>query len=122
MLASLDLRNFKSWREAKIDFARITGLFGTNSSGKSSLIQFLLMLKQTREERDRATVLQLNGPYVELGFFSDIINDGDTSKRLQWYLRFRRPRHLVVIDATGSKAAVAPSSEVFGLSVRILIV
>jgi len=119
LLASLDLGNFKSWREAKIDFTRITGLFGTNSSGKSSLIQFLLMLKQTREERDRATVLQLNGPYAELGQFSDIINDGDTSKRLQWTLRFRRPKHLVVIDATGSKTAVAPSSEVFGLSSEV---
>ena len=81
MLDALDLRNFKAWREAKIDFAGITGLFGTNSSGKSSLIQFLLMLKQTREERDRATVLQFNGPYVELGQYSDIINGGDTRKR-----------------------------------------
>ncbi len=119
MLASLDLRNFKSWREAKIDFARITGLFGTNSSGKSSLIQFLLMLKQTREERDRATVLQLNGPYAELGQFSDIINDGDTGKRLQWALRFRRPRSLSLIDSTGSKTAIAASSEVFGLSSEV---
>jgi recombinational DNA repair ATPase RecF len=66
VLEALDLRNFKAWRQAKIDFSGITGLFGKNSSGKSSLIQFLLMLKQTREERDRATVLQLNGPYAEL--------------------------------------------------------
>jgi predicted ATPase len=119
LLASLDLRNFKAWREAKIDFARITGLFGTNSSGKSSLIQFLLMLKQTREERDRATVLQLNGPYAELGQFSDIIQNGDTSKHLQWALQFRRAKSLTLTDATGSRAAVAASGEVFGLSSEV---
>jgi predicted ATPase len=120
MLDSLDLRNFKSWRQAKLDFARITGLFGTNSSGKSSLIQFLLMLKQTREERDRATVLQLNGPYVELGQFSDFINGGDIGKRLQWDIRFRRENSLSLRDATGSKAAIAASSDVFALSSEVV--
>ena len=119
MLDALDLRNFKVWREAKIGFASITGLFGTNSSGKSSLIQFLLMLKQTREERDRATVLQLNGPYAELGQFSDIINHGDTSKRLLWDMRFRRHEKLTLKDATGSSAAVAASADIFGISSEV---
>lgn len=119
MLDSLDLRNFKAWQKAKVDFARITGLFGTNSSGKSSLIQFLLMLKQTREERDRATVLQLNGPYAELGQFSDVINNGDTSKRLQWDIRFRRQVDLTFKDAAGPQAVVAASSKNFGISSEV---
>lgn len=119
MLESLDLRNFKSWREVRIDFAPITGLFGTNSSGKSSLIQFLLMLKQTREERDRSTVLQLNRPYVELGQFADIINGGDTDKRLQWDVRFRPAEKLTLTDVTGSKTAVAASAEDFGISSEV---
>ncbi|MHC2255112.1 putative ATPase [Bradyrhizobium embrapense] len=120
MLESLDLRSFKSWREAKIDFAPITGLFGTNSSGKSSLIQFLLMLKQTREERDRSTVLQLNGPYVELGQYSDIVNGGDIDKRLQWDIRFRPNEKVELIDATGSKTAVAAAGDVFGISSEVV--
>ncbi|TGQ89975.1 DUF3696 domain-containing protein [Mesorhizobium sp. M8A.F.Ca.ET.208.01.1.1] len=119
MLSALDLRNFKAWREAKIDFAGITGLFGTNSSGKSSLVQFLLMLKQTREERDRATVLQLNGPYAELGQFSDVINDGDISKRLQWDIRFTRQNNITLQDAAESKAAIAASSKVFSISSEV---
>jgi hypothetical protein len=120
VLESLDLRNFKSWREAKIDFAPINGLFGTNSSGKSSLIQFLLMLKQTREERDRSTVLQLNGPYVELGQYSDFINGSDIDKRLQWAIRFRPSEKLTLIDATGSKTAIAASGEIFGISSEVV--
>lgn len=119
MLGSLDLRNFRSWREAKVEFAPITGLFGTNSSGKSSLLQFLLMLKQTREERDRSTVLQLNGPYVELGQYSDVINGGDIDKRLQWDIRFLPSKKLELIDATGSKTAVAAAGDVFGISSEV---
>lgn len=120
MLESLDLRNFKSWREAKVEFAPITGLFGTNSSGKSSLIQFLLMLKQTREERDRATVLQLNQPYVELGQFSDIINEGDISKPLQWDFQFRLGEKLTLTDSTGPKSAIAATGEVLGVSSEVV--
>ena len=38
-------------------FGSLTGFFGTNSSGKSSILQFLLMLKQTVESSDRSRVL-----------------------------------------------------------------
>ena len=74
MLKRLLLRNFKSWQEATLDFRRITGLFGVNSSGKSGLAQFLLLLKQTREAGDRATTLELNGRFVRLGTPADIIH------------------------------------------------
>ena len=53
---------------------RITGIFGTNSSGKTSLLQVLLLMKQTREATDRAVTLELNGPLVELGSMKDVIH------------------------------------------------
>ncbi len=50
MLTELKLRNFKVWKETgDMRLAPITGLFGTNSSGKSSILQSLLLLKQTIE-------------------------------------------------------------------------
>ncbi len=39
--------------------SRITGVFGTNSSGKTSLLQMLLLLKQTAASSDRAQPLEL---------------------------------------------------------------
>lgn len=49
MITSLQFRNFKSWRDTgEIRLAPITALFGTNSSGKTSLLQTLLMLKHGR--------------------------------------------------------------------------
>lgn len=54
MLRRLAFTNFKSWPQAELTLAPITGLFGTNSSGKTSILQFLLLLKQTKEATERA--------------------------------------------------------------------
>lgn len=75
MLTHLKLCNFKSWKDTgSIRLAPITGLFGTNSSGKSSLIQALLMLKQTVESIDRQRVLHTGDErtYVDLGTYHSI--------------------------------------------------
>lgn len=49
MLTRIRLENFKSWRALDIALAPITLLFGTNNSGKSSVLQALLLLKQRQE-------------------------------------------------------------------------
>jgi AAA15 family ATPase/GTPase len=43
------LKNFKSIRKAELDILPITVLAGANSAGKSSLLQPILMMKQTLE-------------------------------------------------------------------------
>lgn len=75
MLTSLSLTNFKAWKSIdKMRLAPITALFGTNSSGKSSILQFLLMLKQTADSADRSVVLHLGDDKspVNLGTISDL--------------------------------------------------
>jgi len=88
MLTGLSLKNFKTWENAELTFGKITGLFGTNSSGKSSLIQFLLMLKQTKDATDRAVVLELNDQLVSLGTFRDVIFRHEEDRSLEWQVRF----------------------------------
>lgn len=110
MLTHLNLENFKSWEKADLTFGRITGLFGTNSSGKSSLIQFLLLMKQTKEATDRATALDLNGAYVGLGTISDVIHRHDASRCLEFTLGIRRPNALEMIDARSAIAAPVATS------------
>ena len=40
MINEISLENFKSWKKIeKMWFAPITGLFGTNSSGKTSILR-----------------------------------------------------------------------------------
>ena len=50
MITELGAENFKSWKNTgTLPMAPLTGFFGANSSGKTSLLQILLMLKQTVE-------------------------------------------------------------------------
>ena len=50
MIAELSAQNFKSWEDTgKLQFAPLTGFFGANNSGKTSILQLLLLLKQTVE-------------------------------------------------------------------------
>ncbi len=98
MLRHLTFSNFKTWETADIEFGQITGIFGTNSSGKTSLIQFLLMLKQTKEATDRALSLELNGNYVKLGLFGDIVFGHNEKLEIEWSLSFALKDELVIVD------------------------
>ena len=89
MIRHVNLKNFKAWRELDIELGpRITGLFGTNSSGKSSLIQFLLMLKETKNNPDRNIILDFgkSGGVINLGGFGDVIHKNNKKLKLDWKL------------------------------------
>lgn len=109
MLKHLKINNFKIWQEAQIDFGQITGLFGTNSSGKSSLIQFLLLLKQTKESTDKAAALDLNGRFVKLGIAKDAIHAHDEKNRLGFRLDFEQERVLRISDPSNPRKKISDS-------------
>ena len=49
MLKQLRIQNFKGWKDTGIiRLAPISLFFGANSSGKSSISQFLMMLKKIK--------------------------------------------------------------------------
>lgn len=78
MLIHLKLENFKIWRStAPMRLAPLTLLLGTNSSGKSSLIQSLLLIRQTVKGDDPNLDLNFGNPdtgdSVTLGQFRDVL-------------------------------------------------
>lgn len=115
MLQQLKLTNFKSWDRAELTFGKVTGLFGTNSSGKSSLIQFLLLLKQTKEATERTISLDLNGHYVNLGLYGDMIHRHDEARRLSWSLVFEREKDLVLVDPGGKRTETLARGKRIGI-------
>lgn len=104
MLSRLQFSNFKSWAEADLVCGRITGLFGTNSSGKTSLIQFLLLLKQTKDATDRAISLELNGDLVQLGTIGDAIHRHEDGRAIDWKATFERQSDLVLADVSSARS------------------
>ncbi|MFD3162432.1 DUF3696 domain-containing protein [Herpetosiphon sp. NSE202] len=85
MITNLRFQHFKSWNDTgELRFAPLTGFFGSNSSGKTAILRFLLMLKQTVESNDQQLVLNLNGGYVELGSFEDVIYQHNVEQKLDF--------------------------------------
>ena len=86
MLTQLRFSNFKSWAgQNHIDFGQITGLFGPNSSGKSAVLQPLLLLKQTAETGDENLVLNFGGSrsdYADFGSYIDLVHQRDPTRKL----------------------------------------
>jgi predicted ATPase len=101
MLTQLSLTNFKSWKQIDaMRLAPITGLFGTNSSGKTSILQLLLMLKQTIESPDRAQVLNFGGDRspTNLGSFRDVVYGHEKAGAIDLSLSWKLPQPLRVSD------------------------
>ena len=75
MLQQIDLRFFKCFALLKLPLSPLTLLSGANASGKSSVIQALVLLHQTIRDHEWSRRLMLNGTSVRLGTASAVIDD-----------------------------------------------
>ena len=68
MLTQLRLQNFKGWQDTgPIPLKPITALFGANGSGKTALLQAILLLKQTAQSPNPNPVLDFGAPDTPTG-------------------------------------------------------
>lgn len=79
----LKINNYRSFLNQDFSFKRINILIGENSSGKSSLIKFFLILKQSLNNF-RNAILTVSGEEVDLGNFKDLIYYHDDNKSLEF--------------------------------------
>ena len=93
MITELRAQNFKSWQDTgDLRFAPLTGFFGANSSGKTSILQVLLMLKQTVEQpSDWNEPLYFGDEksLVNLGSFEDVMHGHKQGISLQLTLSWK---------------------------------
>ncbi|MFF7467742.1 DUF3696 domain-containing protein [Streptomyces sp. NPDC008092] len=78
MITRLTLVNFKAFRRLELTLGPLTLLTGLNSSGKSSVLQSLGLLRQSFEDTELPRAdqgLLLNGELVELGSARDVLHD-----------------------------------------------
>jgi len=93
MLKTIAIKNFKSFHDFKVNIKPITILLGKNSSGKSSFLQSLLLIKQTMESRDPDASLVPRGNYVDLGGYQDFIYKHDVNNDIIIALTFKSERY-----------------------------
>ena len=74
MIEQLELSNFKCFELLKLPLGPLTVLSGANASGKSSVLQALLLLNQTMRADEWSARLRLNGDVVQLGTVTDVVD------------------------------------------------
>ena len=94
MISALRVRNFKSFgdKTQRIELRPLTLIFGPNSAGKSSLIQSLLLLKQSyRSANTPGTAgLLAHGDFVDLGTFRNAVHKHGVSRKMELGIETRR--------------------------------
>ena len=85
MIRSVHFSNLKAFKgHHDVPLGPLTFIYGRNSAGKSSLLQALLLLKQTIESSDpERPALVIRGPLADLGSVPGIIFGHDTSLELR---------------------------------------
>jgi predicted ATPase len=69
--------NFKPFEDRLLEFRSLTLLSGLNSTGKSSILQSLLLLRQSYQQKLLSnTGLALNGDLVNIGTAQDALFEG----------------------------------------------
>ena len=89
-ITSLTVENFKAFGDRiEIPIAPITLIYGPNSAGKSSLIQSLMLLKQSVEGHgDRFSGLIPRGQYVDLGTFRSLTYGHDRRRTVKFEIGY----------------------------------
>lgn len=119
MLDEIRIRNFKCLRDTGVLKIRpLTILIGPNSSGKSSLIQFLLMIRQTLASRDYESPLIFNGPCIQLESYRNIIWRNDPEQNLAFEFSLTPIRQVSALKRH-MKLTISFRKAKAGLSVRM---
>ena len=100
MITELRLQNFKSWQDTdKLQFAPLTGFFGANNSGKTSILQVPLLFKQTVENSSQ----QHQGIYfggeqslINLSSFDDVIHYLTNASNLGTFVSWQLPSKMTI--------------------------
>jgi len=86
-IKEIELDNFKSLEKAHLELGIITVVIGANGTGKSSILQAVGLIKQSRQQRD----FVWNGLEVTSGGFTDVVSFGSTKRQVRFGLTIEAP-------------------------------
>jgi len=96
------IQNFKSIQERTIPLKKFTIFIGPNSSGKSSFLQSILILKRTLSKKPHPFQFVTKTDSLELGEFKDIVTHHNLSREIT----FRINEEIDCVHGIGSKTPV----------------
>ncbi|PRB43000.1 hypothetical protein CQ020_05760 [Arthrobacter sp. MYb23] len=101
LLSEVRLKNYKSFGPSQsVPLAPLTLIYGKNSSGKSSIIQSLLLLKQSQSGSQLVT----QGAWTDAGSFATAVHRHDTMRSIDIGVSFGSPPGAVPPPLAASSA------------------
>ena len=89
MLTRIHLTNFKCFDQLDLDLSNLNLLCGKNSSGKSTVIQALVLLHQSQRSGETMNgSLQLRGELIDLGTAEEVLSKPWEGKRTEFFLTY----------------------------------
>ncbi|MBB6055921.1 AAA family ATPase [Tolumonas osonensis] len=89
MLDAIGIRNLRSFKETTIvNLKPITVFVGKNSSGKSSFLRTLPLLRQSVESNTTGPILWF-GRYVDFGEFSEVISNDTKDNTISFIFKYK---------------------------------
>ena len=108
---TLELKNFRSIRDATIDIAPLTVVYGPNGAGKSSLIYGLLTLKNFLTNPNQNVPSLFSYPTMSLGGYEEVVTGHDTERTVSLSLRAYTPtggisEFTLAVGQSGGRSAI----------------
>jgi predicted ATPase len=111
MITELHIQNFKSHGNTLLPLAPLTLLTGVNGSGKSSVIQSLLLLRQSYKKQRLDEALILNDTLCSIGTGKDAIFQSAEEDFLQFTLKLDKQEYAWKFSSSESKYFLPASEE-----------
>ncbi|MBC6400163.1 MAG: DUF3696 domain-containing protein [Ekhidna sp.] len=92
MITQIDIKNFKSVKEASVALKNLNLLMGLNGMGKSSFLQMILLLMQSDKLEER--VIDLNGVLAQIGQGRDALYQFASDDYIAFGIQFSNYRRL----------------------------
>lgn len=89
MIKRIQIKNFKAHADTSVDMSNLNILTGMNGVGKSSIIQALLLLRQSYRKSILRKGLDLNGELCSIGAISDCIYEDANTDDIDFKIQFR---------------------------------
>lgn len=93
MINSLTIRNFKCFEELFLEMSNLNVFAGINSMGKSTIIQALLLLRQSYEMGSINKGLHLNGNITKVGTGYDLLYRNSEKDEIEIHLQYREDNY-----------------------------
>lgn len=123
MISRLGIHNFKCFERQTLRLAPLTLLSGLNGMGKSTVLQSLLLLRQSHQQHLLPSVgLALNGELVNIGTAADALCEAAGDDKIgfdlelsggssgSWRFKYDKEADVIEVDAVESPAAIFDSS------------